>query len=773
MCLPSHEAALHRVQPRSITAAQSGVPSPAARRLHGETILKAILSAGAAALALAACTTTRDDADRQAAEDALNSVVESAEAEPVADPAPAVPSNILLADWTGPYAGVPPWDQVRPALFPEAIQFGIDERRREVMAIANARSAPTFANTVEALERTGRRLGRVLSIFGVMTGNMATPEYQALEREWQPRLAAASDEIVLNPPLFQRVKAVYEARESSGLNVQQQRLVTRLYEQFIRRGANLSAEQKQQLTQMNQQLAGLFAQFGEKLLKDEQTFITVAEADLRGVPQDVRAGAAAAARERNLPAGQYAIVNTRSAVDPILTFADSRPLRERVWRAFVGRGDNANASDTNETIRNIVRLRAERAALLGFPTHAHWRMQDTMARDPQRAQQLMMRVWPAAVARVREEVREQQAMARRMGHRITIEPWDYRYYMEKVRQQRYNLDQAQIKPYFELGNMTQGMFYMANRLYGLQFREITGTVPVWHPDVKAYHVTNRAGEDVGVFYTDNFARTGKRSGAWATTFRSRSGLLGDRIVLGSNNNNFTRPAEGQPALLSLDDAETLFHEFGHAIHYFLSDINYPSFGGTPRDFVEYPSQVHENWLLTPEILNRFAKHHETGQPMPQSLVQRIEQAATFNQGFATVEYLASALVDMELHLQPGGNVDPDAFERETLTRLGMPREIVMRHRLPQFGHLFSSDAYSAGYYSYLWSETMDADTWAAFEEAGNVWDPATAERFARFLLSTGNETDRAEAYRQFRGRDPDVNALLRKRGFPTGGGTGE
>jgi peptidyl-dipeptidase Dcp len=391
-----------------------------------------------------------------------------------------------------------------------------------------------------------------------------------------------------------------------------------------------------------------------------------------------------------------------------------------------------------------------------------------MAGTPDRAMELMMRVWPAAVARVREEVADQQAMARRLGHDITIEPWDYRYYMEKVRQERFDLSQDEIKPYFQLDNMIDAMFHMAGQLYGLQFSEITGQVPVWHPDIRAWHVTDRAGEDVGIFYGDMFARTGKRSGAWATTYRSRSGLLGDEIVLGSNNNNFIKPAPGEPVLISLDDAETLFHEFGHAIHYFLADVHYPSLLGTPRDFVEYPSQVHENWVLTPETLNRFARHYRTGEPMPQELVQRIEAANQFNQGFATVEYLAAALVDMMLHTDPQGVVDADAFERQALAEIGMPREIVLRHRLPHFNHLFSSDAYSAGYYSYLWSETMDADTWAAFEESGNVWDPATAERFARYLLSTGNETDRAEAYRQFRGRDPDVDALLRKRGFPTG-----
>jgi peptidyl-dipeptidase Dcp len=545
-------------------------------------------------------------------------------------------------------------------------------------------------------------------------------------------------------------------------------VTTRRYEAFVRRGANLNAEQKQQLTQYNQELARLFAAFSEKVLADEETYIAVSDAELAGVPEDVRNAAAAAARERNLPAGQFAIVNTRSAVDPVLTFADNHGLRERIWRAFVNRGDNGGANDTNETIRQIVRVRAQRARLLGFPTHAHWRMQDTMARTPERAQELMMRVWPAAVARVREEVAEQQAVARRLGHDPVIHPWDYRYYMEKVRQERFNLSQEELKPYFELSNMINGMFYMAERLYGLRFQEITGQVPVWHPDIRTWRVTGRNGSDVGVFYGDMFARTGKRSGAWATAYRTRSGLLGDRIVLNSNNNNFTKPGPGEPVLISLDDAETLFHEFGHALHSLLSNVRYPSLGGTPRDFVEYPSQVHENWVMTPEILNRFALHYRTRQPMPQALIDRVQASQRFNQGFATVEYLSSALVDMALHLDPEGNVDPNAFEEQTLTRLGMPQEIVMRHRLPQFNHLFSSDAYSAGYYSYLWSETMDADTWAAFEESGNVWDPATAQRFASTLLSTGNETDRAEAYRAFRGRDPDVNALLRKRGFPTG-----
>jgi len=720
--------------------------------------LKPYLFGTAAALALAGCTTTAPQ------ETAIATAAEPVAAAP-APAAPVVPDNILLAEWTGPYAGVPPWNQVKPELFPEAFQFAIDEQRREIAAIVDNPEAPTFENTIVPLQKAGERQDRVESIFGVMTSNLATPEYQKLDREWSPKLSAASDEIILNPKLFQRIKAIYEARDTAGLDAKQKRLVTRQYESFARRGANLNPEQKQQLSAYNQQLAASFSEFSEKLLADENSYTTATAADLKGVPQDVRDAAAAAAAERKLPAGTFAIVNTRSAADPIMTFADNRALREKVWRAFANRGDNGDANDTNAVIARIVKLRADRAKLLGFANHAEWRMQDTMARSPAKAMDLMMKVWPAAVARVHEEVADMQALAKKSGARITIEPWDYRYYQEKVRNARYNLSQDELKPYFELSNMVNGMFWSAGQLYGLQFKENTGAVPVFHPDVRTFEVS-RNGEVVGLFYFDPYARTGKQSGAWATTYRSRSGLTGDRIVLGSNNNNFTKPAPGQPVLISLDDAETLFHEFGHAIHYFLSDTYYPGLAGTPRDFVEYPSQVNENWVLTPEVLDKFARHYKTGQPMPAALIAKIQKAKTFNQGFATVEYLSSALVDMMLHTDPDGVVDPDAFERQALAKLGMPKEMVMRHRLPQFGHLFSSDAYSAGYYSYLWSEVMDADTWAAFEEAGSPWDKATADRFRETLLSTGNETDRAEAYRAFRGRDPDVNALLKRRGFP-------
>jgi peptidyl-dipeptidase Dcp len=678
----------------------------------------------------------------------------------------AVSNNILLADWTGPYDGVPPWDKVQPALFDEAFQVAIDEVLREADAIANNPAPPTFANTIEAMEKSGQRLDRVGSIFAVMTDNMSTPAYEALDKTWSPKLSAAYDKINLNPKLFERVSAVYAARETSGLDAKQQRLVTRTYDGFVRRGAKLGADDKVKMAALNQELASAFSEFNSRLLKDEATFTTASAAEMAGVQQDVKDAAAAVAKDKGLPAGTFAIRNTRSAVEPVLSFGTNRSLREKVWRAFVDRGDNGNANDTNAIIAKIVKLRAERAKLLGYPSHAHWRTQDTMAKSPERAMELMMRVWPAAVARVNEEVADMKPFAAKDGV-ATVEPWDYRYYQEKVRKAKYDLSEDEIKPYFELSNMVDGMFWAAGQLYDLKFKENTGTVPVFHPDVRTFEVTNgKTGQVVGLFYLDTYGREGKRSGAWMTTYRARAGLLDDKIVLASNNNNFTKPAAGQPVLISQDDASTLFHEFGHAIHYLLVDVEYPSLGGSQRDFVEYPSQVNENWLLTRPVLERFAKHYQTGQPMPQSLVDKIKKAEKFNQGFATVEYLSSALVDMKLHLDPNGVVDADAIEKTTLAEIGMPKEMVMRHRLPQFGHLFSSDGYSAGYYSYLWSETMDADTWAAFEESGDPFNRAIADKFRTTLLATGNETDRADAYRAFRGRDPDVSALLKRRGFP-------
>ena len=677
---------------------------------------------------------------------------------------PVLVGNPLADPWSGPYQGVPPWDQVTVDLLRDALNKGIDAMRVEIAAIVDNPEPATFDNTIKALELSGEHLDRAGSIFGVMSGNIGTPEWQALTREMSPILSAAADEVTFNDALFQRIRHVQETAVAAGLTAEQARLTERGYQRLVRNGAALDAAGKTELGRINQALSNAFTAFQQKVVADEALFTQfTAEAEVAGLPESNKSAAADAANSRELDG--WVINNTRSAVDPFLTFADDRAKREVIWRKFVNRGDNGDANDTNATIAEILGLRAERARLLGFETHAHWRMQDTMAGTPQAAMDLMMRVWPPAVARVGEEVAEMRELA---GH--DIEPWDYLYYLEKVRKARYDLDQNDLKPYFELTSMKRGMFYMAERLYGLVFTPIPeGTIPVFNPDVKTFEVTDRdSGRQIGVFYSDDFARSGKRSGAWMTSYRGRSNIDGNtQNVLASNNNNFIKAPAGEPLLISLDDTQTLFHEFGHAIHYLLSNVTYPGLSGVPRDFVEYPSQVHEKWVLTQPILDQFARHHATGEAMPQALLDKIEASSTFAEGYHTVSYLSSALVDMDLHNRAEAITDPNAFERDSLERIGMPREIVMRHRLPQFNHLFTSDAYSAGYYSYLWSEVMDADTWAAFMEAGDPFDPETARRFKEIILSPGNTTDRAAAYRAFRGRDPDVTALLNTRGFPT------
>ena len=693
-------------------------------------------------------------------------------AETAAPPAAAMDANPMLQPWTGPYQGVPPWDKLDPELFPDAFARAMAEVKAEVQAVIDDPAEPTFANTHVPMQLAGETMDRLSALWGVQTSNKSNDRVEAIDAEWSPKLTTFYTELFLNPRLFARYKAVYDKRHDSGLDAQQIRIVERSYDEMVRDGANLSPEGKAKLVALNARLEGLFSAFSSKLLGDEKLYTFVTDrADLAGL-DDAFVASLAAAAEANGKPGQWAIKNTRSSAQPVLQNAANRALREKVWRAFVRRGDNGDANDTKATIAEILKLRQERAELLGFPTHAHYRMADTMAKTPEKAMELMMKVWPAAVARVAEEVADMQAIADAetkagKGPKITIEPWDYRYYAEKVRKAKYDLDESEVKPYFQLDKLVDAMFWEAGQLYDLGFREISGTIPVFDPKVRTFEVTNlKTGDNVGVFYLDNFARDGKRSGAWMTTYRSQQTLGGDRNVLASNNNNFTQGAKGEPTLISIDDATTLFHEFGHGIHYLLQHVTYPALAGVPRDFVEFPSQVNENWLMTPEVLSKYATHYKTGEPIPQALVDKILASTKFNQGFETVEYLASAIVDMKMHDRKQPVTDIDAFEQGTLAEIGMPKEIVMRHRLPQFGHLFSSDAYSAGYYSYLWSETMDADTWAAFNEAGGPWDRAVADRFRTILLTTGNETDRADAYRAFRGRDPDVRALLAKRGFP-------
>ncbi len=691
---------------------------------------------------------------------AMTAVAQAKESKPsqMAEPA-------LLSEWTGPYDGVPAWDKVKVAEFPAGFRAAMKASKAEFEAMLEKPEAITFDNTISASELSGEKIGRLFSIWGVHSSNLSDPQVRKIQAEWEPKVSAFFSELTLDARYFQRVKYLYDQRANLGLDGKQMRLLERSYDGLVRNGALLDAAKKAQVIGIETDLSKKFSAFSEKVLADEETYILLDDQkDLAGLPESLVAAMQAAAKSKGKTS--WAVVNTRSAVQPFLENSTRRDLREKVWRAFTKRGDNKNANDTNSTIAEILKLRQERAEILGFPTHAHYRMADTMAKDPNKAMDLMMKVWPAAVARVKEEVADMQAIAN--ADNITIEPWDYRFYAEKVRKAKYDLDQEAIKPYFQLDNMVAAMFDAAGKLYGMSFTENTGTVPVFEPKVRTFEV-KRDGKVIGLFYLDNFARAGKRSGAWMTTYRSQH-KLGDKnnIVLASNNNNFVPGADGVPTLISIDDASTLFHEFGHAIHYLNYDITWPGLGGTPRDFVEYPSQVNENWLLTPYVLNNYAKHYKTSEPIPAALVEKIQASDTFNQGFSTVEYLSSAILDMKLHNRSEPVTDPAAFERDTLAEIGMPKEMAMRHRLPQFNHLFADDGYSAGYYSYLWSETMDADTWAAFTEKGDVWDRETAERFRSMLLATGNETDRIEAYRAFRGRDPDVKYIMKKRGFPSG-----
>ena len=675
-----------------------------------------------------------------------------------------------LSHWTGPYGGVPPFDRVRVELLKPALADAMAAQLAEIDAIVANPQPPDFDNTIAALERSGREFDRVSTIYGIYSSSLSTPEFQAVEREMAPRLAAFRDRIVQNQQLFARIQAVYDSRAEANLTPEQQRLVWNRYTNLVLAGARLDAAARQEVAAINQRLATLFTAFGQNVLADEDHRMLVIDRreDLEGLPESFIAGAAAAGVERGMP-GKWIVMNTRSSVEPFLTYSTRRDLRERVWRSFVNRGDEGDIHDNDAIITEILSLRARRANLLGYPTHAHWRLQNTMAKTPERTLELMEAVWQPAVARVREEVADMQQISAAEGDGVVIEPWDYRYYAEKVRKAKYDLDENEVKPYLQLDRIRDGMFWAAGQLYGLQFVALEpGTVPVYHPDVRVWEVRDADGRHVGLFYLDPFARTGKRSGAWMNSYRDQEKFDGPLTPIVSNNLNFVENAPGEPNLIGWDDARTLFHEFGHALHGLLSNVNYPSLSGTSvvRDYVELPSQLNEHWLTTREVLDRFAVHYQTGAPMPEALVERLRRAETFNQGFATVEYLSAALVDMKLHLAGGANIDPGAFERATLEAIGMPREIVMRHRTPQFMHIFSSDSYSAGYYSYLWADKLVADTWEAFLEADGPWDRKVADRLRQEILSVGNTVDPDTGYRNFRGRDAGVAPLLRKRGFP-------
>ena len=677
-------------------------------------------------------------------------------------------NNPLLAKWEGPFGGIPPFDRVQIPLLKPALEAAMTEQLAETEKIANDPAPPDFENTIAALERSGRTFDRVTTLYGVWGSTMSSPEYQAVQREMEPRLASFNDQITQNEALFKRIEAVYNSPAKAKLNAEQQRLAWLYYTNFVRAGARLSANAKKRLSQINQQLAGLYTRFSQNVLAEEtdQFLVLKSEDELAGLPQSLRDAAAAAAETKKQP-GTWVITNTRSSIDPFLTYSDRRNLREKAWRMFVNRGDNGGEHDNNAIITEVLQLRAERAKLLGYPTHAHWRLENAMAKTPEKAMELMEAVWKPSIARVHEEVADMQALADKEGAKIKIEPWDYRYYMEKVRKAKYDLDQNEIKPYLQLEKLREGIFWVAGELFNFNFMPVTN-VPVAHPDVRVWEVTDKTSKKhIGLWYFDPYARAGKRSGAWMNAYRPQERVNGEITTIVSNNSNFVKGKPGEPVLISWDDATTMFHEFGHALHGLSSNVTYPLLSGTSvaRDYVEFPSQLLEHWLSTPEVLQRFALHYQTGKPIPQELVDKIKRSATFNQGFATVEYLSAALIDMKLHLAGDRKIDADAFERETLAQLGMPKEIVMRHRTPQFLHVFSSDGYSAGYYSYLWSDVLTADAFGAFVEGKGPYDRAVAERLRKYVFSVGNTIDPAEGYRGFRGRDPKIDALMKKRGF--------
>jgi peptidyl-dipeptidase Dcp len=676
----------------------------------------------------------------------------------------------LLAPFGGPYGGVPPFNKIKVADFKPALLKGMDLQRAEIAAIVASKDAPTFDNTVAALEDSGRHFNRAANIMGTYTSTMNDKKMQEVEKEMAPLLAAYADEVIQSEALFGRIKAVYDGRASAKLAPDQLRLLEVTYRQFARRGAALGKTQKLRMKEINQKLATLYTTFGQNQLADEEGYTVVldAEADLAGLPDGLKAAAKATADAKGQK-GKWVIANTRSSVEPFLVYSTRRDLREKVWRMFVSRGDNAGKHDNKPVIIEIIKLRAERAKLLGFVTHAHWIADDNMAKTPAAAMRLMMKVWPAAVARAKEEIADMQkvADAEKAGHKI--EPWDYRHYAEKVRKAKYDLDQNEVKGYLQLEKLREAMFWAAGQLFGLQFKQVLG-VPVYHQDLRVFEVT-RDKKRVGLWYFDPYARDGKRSGAWMSEYRTQETFKQPITPIVSNNSNYVKGKAGVPVLISWDDAETLFHEFGHALHGLLSNVRHPTLAGTNtlRDFVEFPSQLNEHWLSTKEVLGKFAIHYRTKKPIPAELVAKIEKAKNFNQGFSTVEYLLSAIYDMSIHTAPstsGSLMDPVRFEKATIQQLGAPSEIALRHRPTHFGHIFAGDGYSAGYYSYLWADTLTADAGEAFVEAGGYYDKATAKKLHDFIFSVGNSVPPDEAFRKFRGRDVDTNALMRDRGFP-------
>ena len=676
--------------------------------------------------------------------------------------------NVLLQEWTGPYGGVPAFDKMNLTDLKSALEFGMKKNLEDIHAITNNSEAPTFENTIAAMEKAGKELNRVFKYYGIWSANLSSEEFRKIQGEMAPILSDFNSKISQNKELFIRIKKVYDDSLITPLEADQQRVVQLTYEGFAMNGAELDKTKKERYAAINKELSTLYTNFGNNVLADEENYVVyLTKEQLGGLSDGMIKSMAKIATDKGQE-GKYAIPNTRSYMSPFLTYSTERELRKKVWNNYYSRGDNGDEFDNNENIAKILKLRKERVGLLGYDNYATWRLQNRMAKTPENAMNLMNAVWPSAIARVKEEVKDMQAVANASGKKITIEPWDYRYYAEKVRKQKYDLDSDEVKQYLQLDKLTQALFFVADELFNYTFTPVKeGSVPVFHEDVKVWDVTNKTtGEHIGLWYLDPFARPGKRSGAWATTYRSHTTFDGKKTVLASNNSNFVKPAPGEAVLVSWDDATTFLHEFGHALHFFSSEVKYPTLNGGVRDYTEFQSQVLERWLSTDKVINQFLVHYKTGKVIPKELVAKIKKASTFNQGFATTEYLASAIMDMKFHMTDPTNIDVDAFERETLNELNMPKELVMRHRTPHFGHVFSGEGYATAYYGYMWADVLTADASEAFAEAPEgFYDKDLASKMVKYLFAPRNSMDPAEAYKLFRGRDAKIDALMRDRGF--------
>lgn len=676
-------------------------------------------------------------------------------------------NNPLLQEWKTPF-GIPPFGEIQLEHFKPAFNTAFKALRGQVDAIADAPDRPDFANTIEAMELAGELLRQSATVFFNLSGSHTNEGLQEIERDVAPQFAAHNMETLLNEKLFARIDALFLARNDLDLNAEQLRVLERYHTMFVRAGARLQGKDRDRMNEINQRLAVIGTEFSQNILKDESDYELILghESELIGLPDFLIAAAKRSADDRGHP-GKYAITLSRSSIEPFLQFSESRELREQAFQAWISRGEGGGDTDNREIVVETLTLRAERAKLLGFDSYAAFKLDDQMAKTPDAAENLLNSVWEPARLRALEESENLQNLVREEGGNFDVEAWDWRYYSEKVRKKDHDIDEAEIKPYLQLDQMIAAAFDTASRLFGLSFKELEG-MPIYHEDVRVFEVSDKAGKHVGIFIGDYFARSSKRSGAWMSNFRAQHRLGGDVCPIIVNVMNFAKGGLGEASLLTFDDARTLFHEFGHGLHGLMSDVTHPMISGTSvaRDFVELPSQLYEHWLSEPQVLQKFAIHYKTGKPMPDELLKRLLAAENFNQGFATVEYVSSALVDMALHqLETTEGLDVTAFERDILAKIGMPKQITMRHRIPHFAHAFAGEGYSAGYYSYMWSEVMDADAFKAFEDTGDVFDAEMAEKLKTHIYSAGGRQDPGDAYKAFRGKMPGIDALLEKRGL--------